>query len=210
VREPVQRALEVLAMERQTENEETFPAFLRRLLLDVRELKGRREGELNGLRSVLLRLLARAGIALTEDDRARIQACDDAETLKQGENGLAVLKAAMVALDRLDREHAVVYFQIIYDVLREPMKRALEVLVMERQTENKATFPPFLQRVIDASELKGELKGLRNALLLLLARAGIALTDDERGRIQACDDAVILDRWVENVLGAKTAADVLS
>jgi hypothetical protein len=27
---------------------------------------------------------------------------------------------------------------------------------------------------------------------------------------RACDDVATLDRWVENVLGAKTAADVFS
>jgi hypothetical protein len=48
------------------------------------------------------------------------------------------------------------------------------------------------------------------ALLRLTARAGLALTEDDRARIQACDDAATLDRCIENVLGAKTAADVLS
>ncbi len=57
---------------------------------------------------------------------------------------------------------------------------------------------------------KGELKGMRDALLRLLARAGIALTDDDRARIQACEDAAVLDRWVDNVLGAKTASEVLT
>jgi hypothetical protein len=42
-----------------------------------------------------------------------------------------------------------------------------------------------------------------------MARAGLALTEDDRARIRACDDPTILDQWVENVLGAKTAADVL-
>ena len=117
---------------------------------------------------------------------------------------------------------------------------------MERQTEGKATFPPFAQQLIDrgklegfrdgelkgrrdgklegfrAGELKGfhdgklkgfrdgELKGRREALLRLVARVGITLTDDDRARIQACDDVTTLDRWVDNVLGAKTAADVLT
>jgi predicted transposase YdaD len=93
---------------------------------------------------------------------------------------------------------------------------------MERQTEGKATFPPFAQQLIDRGmregELKGmregrregELKGKRDALLRLLARAGIALTEDDRARIQACSDAATLDHWIDNVLGAKTAADVLS
>ena len=57
---------------------------------------------------------------------------------------------------------------------------------------------------------EGELKGKRDALLRLLARAGIALTDDDRARIQACADAAVLDRWVDNVLGAKTASEVLT
>ena len=56
---------------------------------------------------------------------------------------------------------------------------------------------------------EGEIKGKRDALLRLLARAGIALTDDDRARIQAGSNTVILDRWLDNVLGAKTAAEVL-
>ncbi|WP_437580599.1 hypothetical protein [Sorangium sp. So ce887] len=113
------------------------------------------------------------------------------------------------------------YFQIIYDALREPMKRALEALVMERQTQGKATFPPFAQKIFERGisegfrdgERKGfhdgELKGKRDVLLRLLARAGIALSDEQRDRILACEDGATLDRWAENVLGAKTAADVL-
>jgi hypothetical protein len=151
----------------------------------------------------------------------------------KGENGLAVVQAALVALDRLDREHGAVYFQVIWNVLGEPgepIRRALEARFMERQTEGEATFPPFLQRLFDSGfregelkglregelkglregELKGELKGKRDALLRLLARAGIALTEDEGARIQACTDEALLDRWVDNVLTAKTAADVLS
>jgi hypothetical protein len=139
-----------------------------------------------------------------------------------GPNGLAVVMAAFGALGRLDQEHAAVYFQIIYNALREPMRKALEALVMERQTQGKATFPPFAQQLIDRGKLdgiregkldgirEGELKGKRDALLRFLARAGIALTDDERARVQACSEIATLDRWVDNVLGAKTAADVLS
>jgi hypothetical protein len=107
-----------------------------------------------------------------------------------------------------------VYFQIIWNVLREPMRRALETLVMERQTEGKTPDLPFVQEIFErgsrAGELKGELKGLRDALVRLLARAGITVTEDDRARLQACDDPATLDRWIENVLGAKTAADVFS
>ncbi|HVK64970.1 MAG TPA: hypothetical protein VM694_10860, partial [Polyangium sp.] len=105
---------------------------------------------------------------------------------------------------------------------REPMRRALEVLIMQRQSEGKATFPPFAQQIFDRGmhegELKGELRGKlegmlagkRDALLRLLARAGISLAEDDRARIDACTDTDTLDRWVENVLGAKTSRDVFA
>ena len=143
-----------------------------------------------------------------------------------GPEGLAVVQAALLALGRLDREHAAVYFQIIWDLLREPMQRALETLAMERQTEGKALFPPFAERLIERSFREGKLDGIREGkldgiregklddkretLLRLLARAGIALTQDERARILGCGDPALLDRWVDNVFGAKTAADVLA
>ncbi|WP_437286255.1 hypothetical protein [Sorangium sp. So ce406] len=143
-----------------------------------------------------------------------------------GPNGLTVVQAALVALGLLDQEHAMVYFQLIWNGLREPMRQALEALVMERQIEGEATFPPFVQKLIDRGmregelkgmregELKGmregELKGKRDTLLRLLARAGLVLTEDERARVQACTDIATLDRWIDNVLGAETAAEVLS
>ncbi|WP_437575570.1 hypothetical protein [Sorangium sp. So ce887] len=47
-------------------------------------------------------------------------------------------------------------------------------------------------------------------MLQLLARAGIVLTESESARIQACTAIATLDRWVDNVLGAKTATGALS
>ncbi|WP_437478060.1 hypothetical protein WME75_29525 [Sorangium sp. So ce1014] len=147
-----------------------------------------------------------------------------------GPSGLTVVQAALAGLGRLDQAHAMVYFQLIWNGLREPMRQALEVLVMERQIEGEATFPPFVQKLIDRGKLEGiregelkgmregmregELKGMRegkrDTLLRLLARAGIVLTENESARIQACTDIATLDRWIDNVLGAKTATEVLS
>jgi hypothetical protein len=90
------------------------------------------------------------------------------------------------------------------------MRRALEVLIMERQSEVKGVYPPFAQALIDRGVREGELKGKHDALLRLLARAGIALAEEDRARICACADPATLDRWLDNVLGAKTAADVFS
>lgn len=123
-----------------------------------------------------------------------------------GPNGLAVVLAALGALGRLDQEHAAVYFQIVYNALREPMQRAVEALIVERKNEAYATFPPFALKLIEL----GKIEGPREVLLRLLARAGIPITDEDRSRVEACADVATLDRWVENVLGAKSASDVLS
>ena len=123
-----------------------------------------------------------------------------------GPQGLAVVQTALAALVRLDREHAAVYFQIIWDVLREPMQRALEALVMQRQTEGQTNFPPFAQQIFE----RGAREGKRDALLRLLTRAGIPLTEDERARVDACADPATLDRWIDNVIGARNASEVLS
>jgi predicted transposase/invertase (TIGR01784 family) len=58
--------------------------------------------------------------------------------------------------------------------------------------------------------IEGKIEGKVETLLRLLARAGIAFTDEDCSRIRACADTAVLDRWIDNVLGAKTVADVLS
>ncbi|MBI5512528.1 MAG: Rpn family recombination-promoting nuclease/putative transposase [Deltaproteobacteria bacterium] len=57
---------------------------------------------------------------------------------------------------------------------------------------------------------EGVLKGKREALLRLLERRGIALTEENRARIEACADAATLDRWFDQALEARTVAEVLA
>lgn len=135
-----------------------------------------------------------------------------------GPNGRAVLDAAITALWKLDREHAVVYFEIIHNLLREPMQRALEALVMERNVEGERPLLPFFQRFVDMGKLEGKLEGIREGhldekreiLIRLMGRASIAFSDQDRARILACTDGATLDRWIDNALGAQTVADVLT
>ncbi len=59
-------------------------------------------------------------------------------------------------------------------------------------------------------KLEGKLEGKRDTLLRLLVRAGIEITENDHERIQTCAETTLLDRWVDNVLGAKSITDVLS
>ena len=65
-------------------------------------------------------------------------------------------------------------------------------------------------RLTPMGQKEGDVKARRDTLIRLLGRAGIAITDDDCARILACEDTAILDRWVDNIFGAKTAAEVFS
>jgi len=81
-----------------------------------------------------------------------------------------------------------------------------EGLVLGREEGHKEGHKEGLEEGLE----KGVLKGKRNALLRILPRTGIAFTPNDTARIDACKNADLLDRWLENVIGAKTADEVFS
>lgn len=96
---------------------------------------------------------------------------------------------------------------------------------MEQRIGSNETTVPASQRLREREKLErfragrlegkiegfraGELKGKRDALLRLAARAEIALTEGDLRRVRACADPAILDRWLDNLLGAASASDLL-
>ncbi len=118
------------------------------------------------------------------------------------------------------------YFQILHNILRDPMKRALENYAMQQMTSPgyKEQLPPFLQQIFDRGEEKGEergkekgraegeetgkLEGKREVLLLLVSRRGLSLSTADQDRIGACTEMASLERWIVNALDAKSADDL--
>ena len=93
-----------------------------------------------------------------------------------------------------------------YQRVKDEIRQVIEI-VAERESKGRAEGRA-------EGEVKGRAEGEVNArmstLLRLLERAAIPLTDDDRARIQACTETATLDRWIDNVLGAKTAAGVFA
>ena len=56
----------------------------------------------------------------------------------------------------------------------------------------------------------GVVAGKRDALLRLLGRRGLTLSEDERTRVLGCDDVATLDRWFDAALTAETVAEVIT
>lgn len=132
-------------------------------------------------------------------------------------DGVQVLLASFAALAQFDQEAANVYLQIIYEALREPMRKALEAM-MERIHAEEVNLPPFAKKLIARGEalgeergkLEGKLEGKREALLLLVKRLGLTLSEEQRERIAACDDVTTVDRWLDRVVGAKSVDDLFA
>jgi len=123
-----------------------------------------------------------------------------------GPNGLAVAQAALVALGRLDHEHAAVYSQIIWKGLRGPVRRALEAWGMNfRQMAAEVKFPPFMEELVELGRIEA---AARHVLTVLRVR-GIAVPDAARERILAEKDPERLERWHEKAVLAVSLAEVL-
>lgn len=120
-----------------------------------------------------------------------------------------MVQAALVALGRVDREHAAVYFQTIYNALREPMRRALEALVMERQSEGKETLLPWMEDFLERGKARGRVEEAAHAVLTVLQARGVAVPDVARERILAEKDPTRLERWLKKAAVAASIAEVL-
>jgi len=100
-----------------------------------------------------------------------------------------------------------------YERVRDEIRQVLEI-ASARFVEGKALGKA--EGIAEGKELgkaegiaEGELKGKREALLFLLERLGIILTDADRARIAACGDRETLDRWFAASLGAKRVGEIL-
>ena len=145
-----------------------------------------------------------------------------------GTNALQILNATLGGIKTLDQERALVYYELLWRVLREPIRAALRRIAMEPE---KAAFeftflkefnPQLYQqgktegfrdgetKGLRDGETKGELKATRRKVLQLATRMGLVLTDEHQQRLDACEDQQTLDRWFENVLDAKTTDEIFT
>ena len=59
-------------------------------------------------------------------------------------------------------------------------------------------------------QAKGEAKGKAEALLLILRRRGMAMTDDQQHRIVTCTDLAIVDRWLDRAFSVASVDELLT
>ncbi len=142
-------------------------------------------------------------------------------------DGGELVPAVAAALSRIDRPAAAVYFSYVYKVLDAAARRALEEMVMAfdiskidpnwrlEDTEFGKRLPYLYieqqrRKAVAEGRAEGALQARRELLGLFVARAGLALSDEQRAQIEACTDAEALDRWIERAIEARSAEELFA
>jgi hypothetical protein len=148
-----------------------------------------------------------------------------------GNHGLLQVQYAFLELPKLPQRrpdtgalqwawlfvHAPELTEVPADLPPGPHRQALELA-------NKATFTQEeldayrkvmdeidqVRELVAEGEAQGITKGQVRALLALLAARGIGVSDEARGRIEACRDALTLDRWIARAATAASVEEVLA
>jgi hypothetical protein len=124
-------------------------------------------------------------------------------------DSLKIAERALFATEGLDEEHAGLYWDRILDALSESDRITLETRMSIGKIEYKSDFAKrYYGAGLAEGEVRGEARWKGEALLAVLRARGVALSQGERGRILACQDAKKLDAWIERAGLATRAAEI--
>jgi hypothetical protein len=124
------------------------------------------------------------------------------------ETAVSIARAAVGAVMQLPEEQRLLYSALIEKALSEAARKALD---MEPQIVK--FFSDAQRRSYDEGEAKGkaegEAKGKAEALLMLLRRRGLVLTEEQRQQIVTCIDLAALDRWLDRAFSVASVNELL-
>ena len=113
---------------------------------------------------------------------------------------LAIARAAAEAIQALPKkDQRLLYLLIIRSSLGEAARKAFEMLSNLQSFLNEAERQAFA-RVAAEGEARGEAKAKAEAILKILAKRGVSITEAQRQRVLDCSDLATLDRWLDRAL----------
>lgn len=149
--------------------------------------------------------------AIAEPERAVLSGMAHGD----GPNADAVLRALLAGLSKKDKDHRLMYTDLVTTVLSHAGQRRLEEIVATTYEYQSAFARKYVEQGREEGREQGREEGREEGraevvrmLLKMLRAAGIAVTDDVRDRVMACKDLEQLDRWADRV-GTITSADEL-
>ena len=117
------------------------------------------------------------------------------------DTAVQIALAAGAATARLPSEdQRLLYWGLIEAALSET---AREILQMNAQSR------PYFGETQRRSFAEGKAQGIAEALLKILGKRGLVVTEDEQRRIEACSDPAVLDGWLDRALTATSVNELL-
>lgn len=119
--------------------------------------------------------------------------------------------AALYACLILDTERSALYADVIRVALGDAARAALEALM---QSPEKYEFQSEFARKYTAlgraeGKLEGRAEGEATAVLRVLARRGLVVSEEQRNRILSCTDLAVLETWLDRAVSAASIDEVL-
>ena len=118
----------------------------------------------------------------------------------RSDQGAAIARAVLPAVDGLPEERARFYGELVLDSLNEATRRALEAMMKGYVYQGA-----FAKMAFD----QGEADGRAGSVLTVLRARGIAVPDAVRERILAQTDLDRLERWLEKAAVVASVAEVV-
>lgn len=121
-------------------------------------------------------------------------------------DALEVAKAAVLGLSGQSKDERIVWETAILEALNEAARAALE------EWMNLEKFPIERTWVYKKGKTEGKSEGIAegkaDAVLRVLSRRGLAVSEEIRSRIAGCTDTDMLDRWLDRALIARRAEEL--
>jgi flagellar biosynthesis/type III secretory pathway protein FliH len=109
----------------------------------------------------------------------------------------------LVAIAELAEDQRLLYWAIVESALGEAARKAFEMLPQNQRFMSETQRRSFAEgeaRGEVKGMARGEAKGMAEAVLRILARRAIAVSDVERRRILECGELETLGRWLDRAL----------
>ena len=113
----------------------------------------------------------------------------------QVDTAVKVALAATTAAHELDRDRFLLYFGLVQAALSEAARKAFQM-----NPQGILFFDESQQKSFDRGRDKGRAEGGAAHVLAVLETRGLAVSDEQRARIQSCTDIATLDRWVRRAV----------
>jgi len=117
---------------------------------------------------------------------------------------LAALEGVWSLLS-VDQKRAMRYNDIIQDAITEAVLERLEKKMREQGYQYASE---FARKHIAQGRAEGQAEGRAEAILAVFEAREIAVPDEVRDRIEACDDPDVLERWLKRAVKVESPADI--